>query len=169
MLSIAIALLAAPVADPMAPARDGLVACSDPDIYFKSCTVMTRYTSDGAGAYTFSSQMVLDDAENVLMHVPGRVVIRGAALCERYSPRLVDQVHITVDGDDATAEELRVVRGNLKDVLRPFIGKEMCTTVTTVEDSDILSSYVTIDGKRSSEMETHFMWVDPADGWSVTN
>lgn len=169
MLSFFLAMMATPVADPMAPARDGLWACSDPDIYFKSCTVLTRYVAEDNGRYSFSSSMVLDDGHDVVLHVPGVVYLRGSRLCERYDPRHVDKTRVSVDGFDASVEDTRRARAQLKKFLRPLVGAEMCSAVSREDGNDMLQVSVTLDGKPMPAMDSHFMWVDPDDGWSVTN
>lgn len=169
MLSIALALMATPVTDPMQPARDGLWVCSDPDVYFKSCTILTRYIDEGNGRYSFKSQMVLDDGYDVVLHVPGMMQVRGSKVCERYQPRFIDSVRVTQDGFDAPAEETRWARAQLKKMTKPLLGAEMCSVVSREEGSDYHYVSVTLDGKAIPQMDSVFLWVDPADGWSVTN
>src|SRR5688572_12022577 len=83
MISIAVALAAAPVAEQMAPAKRGMLQCQMPDTLFKTCASLSKVVEAGPSTYRIQTRMLLDPTGPVVATMNTTVTVQGTEICER--------------------------------------------------------------------------------------
>lgn len=168
MLATAL-LLTLAASDPLAPARQGLVQCYDPDAARKLCRAIGSYEFGADGAIVSLARTRLQDSPAIVMFARSRVVIRDGKECSLGDLKETDIEKIEVNGqplDDAT---LAVARTQIVAGLPDFMkgGQPLCSTYPARTDA-AMTVTVEIGGVAHPELTATVLWVNPADGWTVT-
>ncbi|NBW06794.1 MAG: hypothetical protein EBR82_02075 [Caulobacteraceae bacterium] len=167
MLATAL-LLTLAASDPLAPARQGMVQCYDPDTARKLCRAMGFYEFGADGAILNRAETRLQDAPVIVMFAHSTVVIRDGKECSVEPIRPADIDRIEIDGQPLPTDALGPVRAQivagLPDMLKG--DQPLCSTYPAKTDGPM---QVTVDvgGVAHPELTSTVLWVRPADGWKV--
>jgi hypothetical protein len=98
MLSIALLLAGASVAEQMAPAKQGMVQCQMPDVLFKTCFSLSKVYQTGPSAWVFDTQMVVDLQSPVIASAEDTVFVRGTEVCKAFNAIDVSKFIFSLEG-----------------------------------------------------------------------
>ena len=153
------------VADPLAPARAGMLLCHFPDVAAKKCDALTRYTRNADGSYHSFRRMFLADNPLATVEMYATLDVRGDAICD---PNWVEDVldgQLRIEGLPVSKEQAADFRARTAKVYAPYAGKEFCTR--HVKTAEGLRGVVSVAGEPQSDMGGALLWVRPEDGYSV--
>lgn len=159
---ILMTLVAALIADPLAPAREGQLQCHSPDVARKTCAALAGYTFPKEGLILNQAETLLNPSPAIIMRVESPVQVRGGAICGDMSG--VEGATFTIEGQPAEESTTALLRGQVETAFAQ-IGREGCTTYTPQGDG--LLAEVTVDGKSRPDLNQPVIWVSPADGYSI--
>ena len=166
MISLALALAAAPVAEQMAPAKRGLLQCQMPDALFKTCASLSKVVEAGPSAYRIETRMLLDPSGPVVATMNSTVTVQGTEICERMKLSDLSTARLTSAGKPippaSAARYLSVMRRGFA----ALEGQQVCTEIVT-EDQGTTKVLGRIAGKRMPALDYDMIWVAPGDGWTV--
>lgn len=166
MISIALALAAATVAEQMAPARQGMLQCQMPDALFKTCASLSKVVEAGPSAYRIETRMLLDPAGPVIATMHSTVKVQGAEICERMNLADLSEATLTSAGKSLPAANAARYLGVMRRGFAALEGKLVCTEIIS-DDQGTTKVLARIAGKRMPALDYDMIWVDPADGWTV--
>ena len=83
---------AQPLADPLAPARGGMVACNSPDTASRTCRGITAYVFNADGTMTTITSASLQDSPPMVMHMSQPISMRDDGVSQVLSLRLAEAV-----------------------------------------------------------------------------
>jgi hypothetical protein len=165
MISFALALAAASVAEQMAPARQGMLQCQLPDTLFKTCASLSKVVQSGPATYRIETKMLVDPNGPVVVTINSAVHVSGHEICDKNDPADLSAATWTSAGKPlasaGAARYLALIRRSLAAVQ----GKEVCTRIESEESG--VKVLGRIGGKRVPALDYDMMWVDPKDGWTV--
>jgi hypothetical protein len=166
MISFAIALAAAAVAEQMAPAQKGMLQCQMPDMLFKTCASLTKVVASGPEAYRLETSLLVNPTGPVVATVTSNVAVQGNAICDKNDPADIDAAAVMIGGKPAPAAEAARHIATLKRTLATFARKTVCTEVVAGEGGT-LKVQGRVNGTRIPLLDYDMIWVNPADGWTV--
>lgn len=149
------------LADPLAPAREGMVACSSPIIESRTCRGMTEYVFSADGAITSNAMASLQDIPPIVMHISQPVSVRDGMVCGPWRASDLDTATFEIDGAPAPAEQTQALRAALREALASRFG-DACTTYTQTGETISLSTV--LNGRPLPNVNT-MIWVRPTDGY----
>ena len=165
MLSIAL-VIAASVAQQMAPASQGKLQCLSPIESSKTCDSLSKISQVAPGRYRYEAELLYDADGPVLVTERGVVTIQGAKICETIRLPQIDTYTFKVGGVPATTAQTARYRAHFKKTFAPLAGQSLCSTITPEEDGlHAIESYV--GGRRVPGLDYSMKWVSPNDGWKV--
>jgi hypothetical protein len=160
-LIAAAAVLGAAPADPVAPAKQGLVQCYAPDPGKKTCRSMGGYAIQSDGTILNTASVLVSPNPLIVMRTSAPVRIKDGAICGVISQADLDQASFTYEGKPLDGEGAAKLRTAIGSAMAPLVGREVCTAF--VADGDMLSGQVSLDGVRKPDMDQKVLWVSPAD------
>ena len=166
MITIAIGLFAASVAEQMAPAKQGMLQCQMPDVLFKTCASLSRVYQTGPSAWSFDGQMIVDPESPVTASFSDTAFVRGSEICKAANAVDVSKWTFTLEGRTLSTAEAARYRTKLQRLYGAFGNKLMCTEIVPNEQGMELVR-ATIGGKRFPIGDYAMKWVSPKDGWTV--
>jgi hypothetical protein len=166
MLFVTLFLLqgVAPLADPVAPASQGRVQCHAPDRARKTCRSIGSYVRTADGTVNNTAVVLIQARPAVVMTSTAPVTIKDGAICGRLSS--ADAQTFAVDGRAASPDVAAALREAVAKAYSPLADREICTSY--VPDGEGLKSRVYVDGARRPDFDMQVLWVDPAEGFSVS-
>lgn len=166
MISLALALAAASVAEQMAPAKQGLLQCQLPNDIMKTCFSLSKVVSAGPSSYVMDSEMLVDPENSVTASLRSTVSVRGSEICDVVRPAEAAAAKFAAEGRPLPAADAAKYRAKLKLMLNALAGRTICTRIVA-NDEGWLTVEGKIDGKRVPEVDYDLMWVKREDGWKV--
>lgn len=164
MLSIALALAAASVAEQMAPAKQGLLQCQLPDVLFKTCFSLSTVHEVGPSTYMFEIELAMD--AQVTARMKNQAFVRGSNVCDVINVDDARGATFTSGGRPVSAAKAAAYRSKLRGSFAVFSGKTVCTHIVPGEQGVEMVAAI-IDGKRLPAADYPMKWVAPKDGWKV--
>ncbi|HEY2071882.1 MAG TPA: hypothetical protein VGG48_20145 [Rhizomicrobium sp.] len=152
-------------ADPLAPARAGLIQCFHPDKARKICGAMGRYSFDSKGGIISHAEVLLSPDHFVVMKSDTPEVIRGEADCGVVRAPDIDAAAMYDHGMKMKAEQAAPVRAMMKIGMGGQFGKEICSTYARQPDGSFRVTQ-TVDGQPRPEHD-RVIWVRPDEGYRV--
>ena len=166
MISLALALAAAPVAEQMAPAKRGMLQCQMPDTLFKTCASLSKVVEAGPSTYRIETRMLIDPSGPVVATMHSTVTVQGSEICERMKLADLSAATLTSAGKPvppaSAARYLNVMRHGFA----ALEGKQVCTEIVS-DDQGTTKVLGRIAGKRMPALDYDMIWVAPGDGWTV--
>jgi len=166
MMSLAIALATASVAEQMAPAKQGLLQCQIPDAEAKTCFSLSTIRQTGPSTYSFKTDILIDAAGPVIASIQSIVFVHGSEICEVMKLSELTSAGITFDGHRLSGAEAEEYRARLRADFAPVAGHRVCTRIVPGEQG-ALTVTGTLDGKRIPAGDYAMKWVTADDGWKV--
>lgn len=155
----------APAADPLAPARKGLVECVDPNESAHICRALTHYVEGKDGTWQATTNRVLLPGRPLTMETAYAVKVEGNAVCSTFDKATLDKAVLRVNGQPLPEDRAAMVRERLDMVLGPMLGKKLCAT-TEAADKGLVKKG-TIDGQPSPRDGGKVAWVAADAGYKV--
>lgn len=151
--------------DPLAPARQGMMRCYDPDRAAKTCRHTIRYLFQPDGRIVGDEVVTMQETPRIVMHMQATETVVDGMVCEKFVPEDYRTARFTIDGVEVPDEELEDWQGAAIDVnvVRP--GQTMCLRSQLV--GDVYRNQGFVDGKPMGPADWTWIWVDPAEGWRV--
>jgi hypothetical protein len=168
MLATALLLTLAATADPLAPARQGLVECYDPVPAQKLCSAIGSYAFAADGSISNLATTRLQESPAIVMFARSAVIVTDGKVCSAGPLKAFDIERIEIDGQPVTAANLAAARNEIISGLPEIMktGKPICTTSAANPDGTF-SETVDIGGVAQPDLTATFQWVNPAEGWNV--
>lgn len=154
-------------ADPLAPARAGMVQCYGVHPEQKTCNGISRYRFNDDGTITNESVNIARAEPLTLFHARSTVYVRDGAECTMITDPAALFTAVEVDGVPVDEEALDGFRAIMGDVVRTSVGVgEYCTRYRQNPDGT-LQALTTVDGVEKPGTLNTVLWVSPDDGWRV--
>jgi hypothetical protein len=166
MISIALLIAFASVAEQMEPARHGKLQCQMPDVAFKTCISLSKVMQTGPSTYRFESRFLINQDGPVVATINATAVVRGEEVCDTIDPSDLSGAIVTTGGKPLPTAKAAGHMARLKRLLAPFYGMESCTRIV-IDDQDAAKVESRIEGKRIPRFDYVMKWVDPAEGWTL--
>jgi len=166
MLGIAFVMAAASVAEQMAPAKQGMLQCQMPDVFFKTCFSLSKVYQTGPSTWVFDTQIVVDPQSPVIASIKETASVRGSEICKAANAIDVSKFTFSLEGRPIPAGESAKYRAKLRKYYEAFAKKMICTQVVPSEQ-DMEMVQVTVNGKRFPAGDYAMKWVSLKDGWKV--
>lgn len=166
MISLAIALAAASVAEQMAPAQKGMLQCQMPDMLFKTCASLTKVVVSGPEAYRVETSLLVNPVGPVVATVTSNLTVQGNAICDKNDPADIDAASVAIGGKPAPAAAAARHIATLRRTLATFSRKTVCTEIVAGEGGN-LKVQGRVDGTRIPALDYDMIWVKPGEGWTV--
>lgn len=160
-LIVAAAVVGAAPADPIGPAKQGLVQCYAPDQSKKTCRSIGAYTVQSDGRIQNAATTLISKSPLIVMKTQAPVTIKAGAICGTIQQTDLDTASFTYEGADLQGEDLAKLKTAIGAAMTPLIGHEVCTSFAA--DGDMLSGQVSLDGARKPDMDQKVLWVSPSD------
>lgn len=169
LLALLVALAPGPVtpesADPLEPARRGLLQCYGPNPERKTCVSLGAYEMDAKGVIRNTATVLMASSPEIVMTTVAPVEVKAGAICGYIRLRDLGTARFTIDGVPADAADAEAVRNAVTPAYRPFLDKEFCTVFRP--DGPGMVGEVTVGGLRRRDLDQRVRWVAPADGYAV--
>jgi hypothetical protein len=166
MFSVVLALASASVAEQMAPARQGMLACHVPDVLFRTCFALSKVIPTGPGTYRFETALLVDPSGPVVMKLHSPATTQGSRICERISFTRLASAKFTIAGKELPPSKRAAIMIKVRRLYAPVNGKMICTEVIPNE-GEMVEVIGWVDGKRWKAADYPMKWVDPQDDWIV--
>ena len=153
----------APAADPLAPARTGMLQCYAPNTVAKTCQSIAGYVFKADGTITNTAEVLIAPSPITTLKTAEPVIVKSGAVCGQLSD--LHDAEVLVGGQPADPALSAKVRQQLLAAMAPLLGKEICTFY--LQGNGAMSASATLDGKPAPEMTSTVLWVAPTDGYSV--
>jgi hypothetical protein len=167
MLTLALALLAAPQAapDPLAPARAGKVQCVSPNREKKTCLAIASFVVKPDGGFDSVVRVMVNPAPAIVMETHTSGIVDGAQTCNTIRAEDYTAATFTMDGAPMDESMAATIRPQVAAAIAPMAGKKGCSLEKP--EGDMIVSTVTIDGAARPEMTQKLIWVSPSDGYTL--
>lgn len=168
LLALAVLAAATPdlARDPLAPARDGLVECGDPDDAKKTCKTMATYQSLGGGLYSTTGVATLPALGGLTVEMTIQVEVRQGAVCGAFQAADVAQAKLFKNGRALSGDEAAPILAQMEQMARPMFGQTLCDTHEAVAGG-LVKTRTTINGEPKPAMDSALRWVKPWDGYTL--
>ena len=163
---LALAAVAVSDPDPLARARAGEAQCLSPDVLFKTCVSLERYSATGPGSYIDHGANLVDYNQPIVMETAVPVWIKGNAVCGMVRSAHVLGGTVSVDGRQLPREKAAVMLARFNKRLASIRDKEVCSTYEPT-DGGMVKIKAFIAGVRRPDLDSVFKWVKPSDGYTV--
>jgi hypothetical protein len=168
MIGPALALFlaaAADPADPLAPAMAGKVQCYAPDTQRKSCASIGSFVRNPDGRIDNRTIARLAPSPLIVVDTTAPVTIKGGAVCGPFTANDIETAQFTIDGKAANERQVASIKDAMRKTMASLLDHEICTTLAP--DGNALKAMVSVDGKRSPDLDQPMIWVSPQDGYHV--
>lgn len=166
MLLLALAAPADAVADPMEPARRGMLQCHVPDDVKKTCRSLASYTAKPDGSWVNDSTLLIAPQGPVTLRTSGIVRVKNGAICGTLTTKQIDKAQIYFADTLLPPGRAYPILDRIEDAMAPVIGKEICSNYTP-DGTGLFDVTATIDGAPRPEAAQKVRWVSPGDGYKV--
>ncbi len=167
-LMLAAALSNAPeAADPLAPARAGLLQCYTPHPERKTCRALASYVFNKDGSIVNPAATLISPEPLVVMKTHDPVTIKAGAVCGQIHRASIQGAAFDVDGQPASAGQAETLRNQVTAAYTKIFDKEICTTYTL--KGSAYQASTTVGGEPSADATDAVIWVKPGDGYKVGN
>jgi hypothetical protein len=168
MLLLALLATAAPAqdapVDPLAPAREGKIQCTVPNVEKKTCAAITTYTPTASG-YLNETEMLVSPAPLITARISAPLTIEGDAACGITKAEDFAAAQVMQDGKTWSAEQAKPILDQMMAVLAPYFGKKSCARIKTVNGALVQES--DMDGVAQPQFTVPMLWISPADGYRI--
>ena len=158
---IAAAVVGASPADPIGPAKDGLVQCYAPDTARKTCRSIGAYAAQPDGRILNTAVVLISPSPLIIMQTASPVQIKAGAVCGQITQADLDHATFTYEGAPLDGDRAAPLRQALSSAMTPLFNHEVCTSYAA--DGEALSGQVSIDGQRKPDMDQKVVWVSPSE------
>lgn len=167
MLSLIVALLAAPQAapDPLAPARAGKIQCVSPNREKKTCLAIASFVVGPNGTFDSTVRVLVNPTPAIVMETHAKGTTEGDSTCNVIRAEDYAAATFTMEGapmDEAVAAS---IRPQVTAAIGPMAGKKGCSRERP--EGDLIASDVTLDGVAHPEMAQKLIWVNPGEGYTL--
>lgn len=159
-LIVAAAVLGAAPADPIEPAKQGLVQCYAPDVAKKTCRSIGAYAVQG-GVIMNAATVLISQKPLIVMRTVAPVQVKAGAICGAIQQSDLDRASFTYEGATLQGDDAARLRAAISAAMAPVIGHELCTSFPA--KGAMLSGEVSLDGARRPDMDQKVLWVAPSD------
>jgi hypothetical protein len=160
-LILVAAVVGAAPADPIGPAKQGLVQCYAPDPAKKTCRSIGAYAVQPDGTIQNAATTLISKSPAIVMRTKAPVQIKAGAICGTIQRADLDSASFTYEGADLQGEDLAKLKAAIGSAMTPLIGHEVCTTFAA--DGEMLAGQVSLDGARKPDMDQKVVWVSPSE------
>jgi hypothetical protein len=150
-----------PLADPLAPAREGMVACYSPITEGRTCRAIHTYVFNADDTATSVATASLQQAPSIVMRIRSTVSSRDGLVCGPQGASNVEAATFEIDGVPASLEQTQELRDAMRAALASRFG-ELCSTFSRTGETISVASL--LDGRRLPNVNT-MIWVRPTDGY----
>lgn len=150
--------------DPLAPAREGKLQCTAPNVAKKKCLAMSRYVPTATG-YRNVTIVTISGVPLITMEIAADAIIEGDAVCSVLRHEDILAAKIVAGGQEMPAADAAPLIDRMADGMKDNFGKKICTRFRA--DGDAMISEAEIDGTPQQDMTLKFLWVKPEDGYTV--
>jgi hypothetical protein len=160
-LIAAAAVLGAAPADPLEPARQGLVQCYVPDAPRRTCLSIGAYEIRSDGQILNTATVLINPNPAIVMRTVAPVTVKAGAVCGVVTQADIDGASFTYNDmpvDDEQAAKLKAAIGS---AMGAIVGHEVCTRFEA--EAEHLKGVVTLDGERKPDLDQPLVWVSPAE------
>jgi hypothetical protein len=167
MLALLILLAAPQAADPLAPARAGMVQCYAPDTAAKTCRSIAGYTQQADGSYLNTAKVLIAPDQRITVETVSSVRIKNGAVCGIVLRKDLLAGKVSVGGTVMPPDRAGTLLSRIAGALEPsgMLDKEICTAY--IPDGDGLRAEVTLGGVARPDFAQTVIWVGANDGYSV--
>lgn len=168
MLDAFVLLLAAAgaqTADPLAPARDGMIQCIAPNQEKKTCMGIARYELGADGSFTTSSKVAVAPSPLITMETRSKGSVENGKVCGKILRSDYEAASFEMDGapvDEATAG---AIRAQVLGAVAAMTDKTACSTESA--EGPLMVQNVTLDGVARPDLTHRTLWVKPEDGYKI--
>lgn len=165
---VAIFLQTGAAADPLEPARAGMLQCYAPVLASKGCAALASYTPNGSGfANRAEVRLSTGTPPLITMTTTTQVHLDHGKVCGRVEQADLDAAEFRLDGADMPQESrVQIVKAVVSVYANAGIfGHEVCTTY--VPAGDMLSAQIQVDGVPRPELTQPVRWVKADEGFAV--
>jgi hypothetical protein len=149
----------------MAPAKQGLLQCQQPDELSRTCLSLSKVYQTGPSTWIYEMNTAIN---GIVLSMKTETFERGAELCDVIDLNDLTAATYTEYGRPASASQVAEVKAIFRDQMRPFSGKTVCTRIVPGHEAsgtDVMQA--TVNAKRFPAGDYAVKWVSPRDGWRV--
>lgn len=151
--------------DPLAPAREGKLQCTAPNLAKKKCLAMSRYTPLASGGYRNTTTVIISAEPLITMEIAADATVDGGAVCGILRHEDILAATIAVGGQTMSTADAAPLIDRMANGMKDSFGKKVCTRFRA--EGDVMVSEAEIDGTPQPDMTLKFLWVRPEDGYTV--
>lgn len=150
-----------PVADPLEPARRGMVQCEEPvsSPEGETCEAIATYRFLAGGEIRSEARMRFPLENEPDLIIEDRVTVVDGSICSRLEPGVIRGARFEKAGVTVNTPELSAFKEMLIEAMAPLMGKEGCER--HVGEVGLFASEVWIEGKEVEAFRGKASWVAP--------
>jgi hypothetical protein len=152
-------------ADPLAPARHGMMQCYQPNIRAKTCQSLASYLSQGGRNYGNTALVMLSPKDDMTLETTTPVTVIEGAVCGAIRAEDIARGTLRLAGQKLAPEQATPLLDRISESMSSIIGKQICTTYEPSGEALIAKGRV--DGLYRADMDQSVKWVSPSDGYTV--
>ena len=173
-MSVLIALLAMALpddatpasADPLEPAKRGMMLCQAPDDTKKTCKSLVSYTAKPDGSFASDATLLISPQGPVTLRTQSVVHEKNNSVCSTLTTKQIDKMQVFFAGQLIPPERAWGILDRIEDAMTPFIGKELCASYAPGENGQLVSTG-SVGGAPRPELKQNVRWVGASDGYTV--
>jgi hypothetical protein len=155
-----------PVDDPLAPARQDLLLCSNPDHDAKTCNSIIRFVFQDGGSITGQSWNGVESYLPVSFKIKSKVENRNLEFCFHVTAKDIDDAAFLIGDKPAAPGDIDLLKKDVRTMLVDDIaGKQLCHR--HFMDGDKLMVRMFVDGVEDIDAASTRAWVDQAAGYAL--
>jgi hypothetical protein len=152
---------------PLAPARDGLVQCYEPNVEQKTCQSIASYRFETNGRILNKAETVLGDNPRIVLIAEAEVYVRDGAECSSESVSPDHILSVEVDGLALSGDDLAGISQVIATAINEEVGEgEFCSTYHHKPDGS-MTALVTVSEQPRADLSAVVRWVRREDGWRL--
>jgi hypothetical protein len=155
-----------PVDDPLAPARQGLMLCSNPDHDTKLCSGIISFAFESGGPIAGRSWTGVESYLPVSIQIKSKVEVKNSEFCFHVAVKDVDDIVFFISDAPAKPGEIELLENDVRTMLANDIaGKQVCHRHFV--DGNNLMARVFVDGEEDIDAAATLAWIDKAAGYRL--
>ncbi len=153
------------VANPLEPAKRGMIECHHPNETRKTCRSMSTYEALGGGRYMDTTVALVANEGPTLLEIHLPVTIKSGSVCAMARPRDYAKGKLIVGGRALHPKDSARILEAAARRAKGIMNKEICTAYASSFGD--LTGKAYIDGVAQPTLNYRMKWVRAGDGYSV--
>jgi len=154
-----------PAADPLAPAKSGMVQCYEPDRVSRTCRSIAAYRRESDGGWINTATILPDPTQPLTMDIETPVTLRDGAVCGTVRREQALAAKLRYFDRPVPADHALPLLVQITDAMGSAINREICTIYVPVAAGFVARARIT--GSAAVFPDQRVIWVRPDAGFRV--